>query len=137
MPAADAARAVIGPDDPAAARVMVSGIIAAVIIAPVEVAMAVMRPIDPVAMESAVAVNAAITVKPAVAIAAAVEGRRGAEAADMAAMESTAAKTADMSSATAEAAATVKMSAAMTTAAVANLRDEAVARGLTRALGRL
>ena len=72
MPAADAARAVIGPDDPAAARIMVVGIIAADIIAPVEVAMAVVRPIDPVAMKSAVAVNAAI------AIAAAMEGRRGA-----------------------------------------------------------
>ena len=127
MPAADAARAVIGPDDPAAARIMVVGIIAADIIAPVEVAMAVVRPIDPVAMKSAVAVNTAI------AIAAAMEGRRGAEAADMAAMESTAAETADMSSATAEASTTVKMSAtAMSTAAVANLRDEVVGRGLRR-----
>ena len=125
MPAADAARAVIGPDDPAAARMVVVGIVAADIIAPVEVAVAVVRPIDPVAMKSAIAVNATI------AIATTMEGRRGAEAADMAAMESAAAETADMSAATAEASAAVKMSAAaMSAAAVANLRDEVVARSL-------
>ena len=78
MPAADAARAVIGPDDPAAARVMISGIIAAVIIAPVEVTVAVIGTIDPVAM------MAAIVPESTVAIAAAVEGRCGSEAADMA-----------------------------------------------------
>lgn len=54
---------------------MVVGIVAAVIVAPVEVTVAVVGAIDPVA------VKAAIAVKAAVAIAATVEGRRGVEAA--------------------------------------------------------
>ena len=124
MPAADAARAVIGPDDPAAARMVVVGIVAADIIAPVEVAVAVVRPIDPVAMKSAIAVNATI------AIATTMEGRRGAEAA---AMKAAATEAAEMSSATAEATAAVKMSATtMPAAAVPDLRDEIVGRSFRR-----
>ena len=129
VPAADAARAVIGPDDPAAARIVIVGIIAAVIIAPVEVTVAVMRAIDPVAMKAAVAVESAI------AIAAAVKRRRGAEAAAMetTTMETTAAEAAEMSAATMEAAATVKTSTmSATTAAMADLGDEIVGRSFRR-----
>ena len=135
MPAADAARAVIGPDHPAAAWIAVVGIIAAGIIAPVEVAIAVMG-----AMMAPVSVIAAIS-KATMAIAAdmAVKGRRGAEATDMAAVKSTAAEAADMPSAktTAMEAAPAKTSAVKAAAmsmpaAVANLRDEVVCRSLGR-----
>ena len=74
----------------------------------------------------------------AIPIATAMERGRGAEAADMAAVETTAAEAADMASATmeaatAEATAAVKMSAAtVSAAAMANLRDEVVARSLRR-----
>src|SRR6185295_13128876 len=132
MPPADAARTVIGPDHPAAARIVVVGIVAAVIIAPVEVAIAVMRAIDPVAMKTA------IVAKSAVAIAATMKGRCGAEAADMAAPKATAAETADMSSAAVETTAT-KTATAMeaatmstTAATVANLGDHVVACSLRR-----
>src|SRR6266702_3022848 len=123
MPAADAVRAVIGPDDPAAARMTIIGIIAAVE-APMEVAM----PVEGGAI-------ATIAMKSAIAIAAAVKGRRGAEAT---AMKTTAMEAAEMSSATMEAAtaaveaSTSTMSAATTATAVANLRDHVVGRSLRR-----
>src|SRR6478609_5814141 len=60
MPAADAARAVIGPDDPAATRIAVIGIVAA-IVAPVEMAMAVIGgAIAAIAVIAAVMVNSAV-----------------------------------------------------------------------------
>ena len=135
VPAADTARAVIGPDGPAAARIVVVGI-AAVIVAPVEMAVAVVRAIDPVAMKTAMTMKAAVVAESAIAQAAAVKCRRGAETA---AMETTAAKAAEMSAtameatATAEAAAAVKTSAvSATTTAMANLRDEVVGRSFRR-----
>src|SRR4051812_3033168 len=128
MPAADGAGAVIGPDDRAAARMAVIGIVAA-IVAPVEMAMAVIGgAIDAVAMESA----SAIVANSAVAIAAAMKGGRGAEATRV---ETTAAEATDMPSATVEAASTVEAAAmtatTMSTAAVAN-RDHIATCGLRR-----
>src|SRR5258707_14179122 len=74
MPAEDGVGAVIGPDDPAAARMTVIGIVAAV-----EASMEVTMPVVGGAIAT-VAMKSAIAVKSAVAIAAAVKGRRGAEA---------------------------------------------------------
>src|SRR5947209_10234324 len=119
VPAADAARAVIGPDDPAAARMAVIGIVAA-IVAPVEMAMAVIGgAIDAVAMESA----STIVANSAVAIAAAMKGGRGAEATRV---ETTAAEATDMPSATVEAASTVE-AAAMTAPTMSTAAAAAVA----------
>src|SRR3954465_6335432 len=130
MPAADAARAVIGPDDPAAARMAVIGIVGA-IVAPVEMAKAVIgRARDAAATDS----PPAIVANSAVAIAAAMKRGRGAEATRV---EATAAEATDMSSATVEAAAAMEAAAMAATtmstaaAAVAN-RDHIVTCGLRR-----
>src|SRR3954465_386678 len=135
MPAADAARAVIGPDDPAAARMAVIGIVGA-IVAPVEMAKAVIgRARDAAATDS----PPAIVANSAVAIAAAMKGGRGAEATRV---ETTAAETTDMPSATVEAASTGEAAAmtpttmspaaaAAAAAAVAN-RDHIATCGLRR-----
>src|SRR6478752_2317588 len=126
MRAADAARAVIGPDDPAATRIAVIGIVAA-IVAPVEMAMAVIG-----GAIAAIAVIAAVMVNSAVAIAAAMKGGRGAEATTV---ETTAADATEMSSAAVEAAPAMEAAAMTTTAmptATARGEHHVVACGLRR-----
>src|SRR5206468_8215308 len=99
--------------------------IVAAVIAPMKMAIAVMRAIDAVAVESA----SAIVANSAVAIAAAMKRGRGAEATSM---ETTAAEATDMSSATVETAAAMKAAATMPTAATAAVanRDHIVTCGL-------